>query len=343
MKDKIKINKKYFKNTKDKRGITLIALIITVIILLILAGTVISISIYGGGIFGKTAESREMWNAAVETEENSLKDSLYLLDIAANPDLAKSKLLVKVNADGTIDSPYYVNYPSAKGTIKCRVLYNDSTYGLQLVSVEPVKSVTIGPNDPNENVTGEMGTLERAQSSYNRAVTTLNENAEEYIETENGIILAKDARCIGSNPLDKNYPENLTDEARSEKMYVAGDEMPDMEPYNGLYFDTDENYYPDNLRLSRIGAKKFKDQTYGRFCHLASHKVYIYELNCTFRIPQTECTGPTSTWTMWEVKNDGTTGYRDYVSGLRPVFVLADGVKIVGGKGTEEVPYELGL
>ena len=326
-----------------ENGVTLIVLIITVIILLILAGTAISIAINGGDIFGKAAETRETWNEAVETEDNSLKDSLYALDMAADPDLAKSKLIVKVNKNGTVESPYYVNYPSAKGTIKCRVLYNDSTYGLQLVSVEPVKSVTLGPNDPNENVTGEMGTFERAQSSYNRAVTTLNENAEEYIETESGITLAKDARCIGSNPLDKNYPENLTGEERAEKMYVAGDEMPYMEPYNGLYFDTDGNYTADHFRLAKIGAKKFKDQTYGRFCHLASHKVYVYELNCTFRIPQTECTGPTSTWTMWGIKDDGTTDYRDYVSGLRPVFILADGVKIVGGEGTEEVPYELGL
>ena len=313
------------------------------IILLILAGAAISIGINGENIFEKTAETRETWNEAVETEDNNLKDLLYTLDIVADPDLAKSKLTVEVKTDGKVESPYYVNYPSSKGTIKCRVLYNDSTYGLQIVSVEPVKSVTIGPNDPNENVTGEMGTLERAQSSYNRAVTTLNENAEEYIETENGITLAKDARCIGSNPLDKNYPENLTGEAKAEKMYVAGSEMPYMEPYNGLYFDTDGNYTMDHVRLARIDAKKFTDQTYGRFCHFASHKVYIYDLNCTFRIPQTECTGPTSSWTMWEIKNDGTTECRDYVSGLRPVFILADGVRIVDGEGTEEVLYELGL
>ena len=60
------------KNTfKEKNGITLIALIITVIILLILAGTAISISINGGDIFGKTNQARENWNIAV-AEENTI-------------------------------------------------------------------------------------------------------------------------------------------------------------------------------------------------------------------------------------------------------------------------------
>ena len=65
---------------KNKKGITLVALVITVIILLILAGTAISISINGGSIFEKTATSREEWNAAVENEESSLSDVLTILE-----------------------------------------------------------------------------------------------------------------------------------------------------------------------------------------------------------------------------------------------------------------------
>ena len=55
----------------------------------------------------------------------------------------------------SVESPYYVNYPSAKGTIKCRVLYNDDTYGLQIISVNPVTRVTLGKDDSNTNLSGE--------------------------------------------------------------------------------------------------------------------------------------------------------------------------------------------
>ena len=63
-----------------KSGITLIALIITVIILLILAGTAISIAVNGGDIFGKTNQAREGWNSAVAEEERQLKDVLQILN-----------------------------------------------------------------------------------------------------------------------------------------------------------------------------------------------------------------------------------------------------------------------
>ena len=57
---------------RDERGITLIALIITVIVLLILAGTAISIAINGGDIFSKASTARDQWNASVADEENKI-------------------------------------------------------------------------------------------------------------------------------------------------------------------------------------------------------------------------------------------------------------------------------
>ena len=65
---------------KRDTGITLIALIITVIVLLILAGTAISISINSGNIFSKTQSARELWNTAVENENTQLSEVLQYLD-----------------------------------------------------------------------------------------------------------------------------------------------------------------------------------------------------------------------------------------------------------------------
>ena len=65
---------------KTQKGITLIALIITVIVLLILAGTAISIAINGGDIFGKAQTAREEWNAAVAKEETELQNAIDLFN-----------------------------------------------------------------------------------------------------------------------------------------------------------------------------------------------------------------------------------------------------------------------
>ena len=254
---------------RNEKGITLIALIITVIILLILAGTAISIAINGGDVFSKSSDAREQWNNAVELEDSSLKDSLYVLDMAANPDLAKAKLTVKVNEDDTVDSPYYVNYPSAKGTIKCRVLYNDSTYGLQLVSVDPVEKLSLTSTD-----------IETAQNLYNNIITTLNEKAEEYMETEDGNVLAIDARCVGSDPLNKNHPENLTGNERAEKMFIADETYDYMTEYNGKFFDSDNYHAKDISRLRKINALKYNDTTNGIFYFLGVH--YIRMVNSEY-------------------------------------------------------------
>lgn len=65
---------------KKENGITLIALIITVIILLILAGTAISIAINGGDIFGKASQARAEWNEAVAEEESELNKYIRMVN-----------------------------------------------------------------------------------------------------------------------------------------------------------------------------------------------------------------------------------------------------------------------
>ena len=322
------------KNSKNK-GITLIALVISIIVLLILAGISISMLSGNNSILKKAGETKESTEVGQEKENitlvyNSLmidkkaensstiseadfdkaikkydsgasatserdkyivtfsnghKYSLYssgkIREYSTTP-YAVDELTVKVSGD-SVESPYYVNYPSAKGTIKCRVLYNDSTYGLQIISVNPVTKVTLGKNDSSENVEGEMGSVERAQNSYMRAITTLNEKAEEYIKTTDESILATDARCVGSDPSNKNYPDNLTGDERTAEMFIADSSYTYMNDYNQKYFDTSKQFNADNVRLSKIGASGYNDTTNGekywllrRFVSPTPSRVYFY-------------------------------------------------------------------
>ncbi|MBR6033960.1 MAG: hypothetical protein IKP28_04415 [Clostridia bacterium] len=61
-----------------KKGITLIALVITVIILLILAAVIISLGLDSEGLFAKTNSAVTGWNRKVEMEESSLHNWLAL-------------------------------------------------------------------------------------------------------------------------------------------------------------------------------------------------------------------------------------------------------------------------
>ena len=65
---------------KRDNGITLIALIITVIVLLILAGTAVSIAVNSGDIFSKASTAREEWNYAVAKEEGELTNLINILN-----------------------------------------------------------------------------------------------------------------------------------------------------------------------------------------------------------------------------------------------------------------------
>lgn len=60
--------------TKENRGITLIALVLTIIVLLILASISVSMLIGENGIITKTKEAKEKTEAVQDSEEKKLKD-----------------------------------------------------------------------------------------------------------------------------------------------------------------------------------------------------------------------------------------------------------------------------
>ena len=68
---------------KKERGITLVALVVTIIVLLILAGVAISLTISDNGIFTRARRAADTWVNAEQNETktmdefNTAFDSLY--------------------------------------------------------------------------------------------------------------------------------------------------------------------------------------------------------------------------------------------------------------------------
>ena len=65
---------------EENKGITLIALVITIIVLLILAGAAVSILLDREGLFEKANEAKSSWNSKVEEENSTVSDYMSYLD-----------------------------------------------------------------------------------------------------------------------------------------------------------------------------------------------------------------------------------------------------------------------
>ena len=68
------------KNSLKEKGITLIALVITIIILLILAGVTIGFAVNGTGLFEKAKLATDEYNNRVDKENYELQNSIDVID-----------------------------------------------------------------------------------------------------------------------------------------------------------------------------------------------------------------------------------------------------------------------
>ena len=81
---------------KGQKGITLVALIITIIVMLILVGVSITVAI-NGGLFDRAREGRDLTNEAA-TEERNLADGTITIQQGGN------NIVTSINnvVDGTV-------------------------------------------------------------------------------------------------------------------------------------------------------------------------------------------------------------------------------------------------
>ena len=219
--------------------------------------------------------------------------------------LAVDTLKISLNGSTDEEKSSYVNYQynNNQSSILCRVLYNDNDYGLQIIAVNPVRSVSLGKNDNTVSGSG----ITKVVNSYNRAILTLNEYAQTYMDTINGSGIAIDARSVGSMPDNKN----------SELSNI------------GAASFTDTTYGDHYWLASRNNSSGSGSIYFG-----------IYTVN-TLGTQSTK-----GNYTLFdayqgdgiELSNNGTGTF-----GLRPVFTINPNAKVIDGNGTIASPYVLSL
>lgn len=72
---------------KNQKGITLVSLVITVIVLLILAGVAITLATNSEGIFGKANKAKQDWDTAItnETQGHNVINNILTNYTTLNP------------------------------------------------------------------------------------------------------------------------------------------------------------------------------------------------------------------------------------------------------------------
>ena len=127
---------------------------------------------------------------------------IYSGTIAVGKIVAEDVLKTNSTATEDKDKSPYVKYNG----LDCRVLYNDETHGIQIITAESVEDVNMGTNDdmvtPDDfEYTGTVvldDNFKKAVASYNNAVDNLNNKAKTYMDKKG---IATDARCLGSIPM----------------------------------------------------------------------------------------------------------------------------------------------
>lgn len=205
----------------------------------------------------------------------------------------------------------YINYLDGTGvTRECRVLYDfNSQYGIQIVTTEPVDSLTIG----------DKSSEDLAKQSYNNAIKNLNDKANEYKNTDFSTM----ARSLGSNPESPNkegsYYSNIISVPVKSKSYK----------------NSDNNYETDSKQIKKINLSIQEEYWLAsRYTNYESNSYLKSASSISFYLRTSEDKELISRMSF-----DGWTVPFEKTDGIVPVFNIKDNIKIKNGDGTKNNPY----
>lgn len=242
--------------------------------------------------------------------------------------VAKKVLKTDSTATEAKDKSPYVLY----NNILCRVLYNDDTHGIQIISADNVENVTLGNGDTlvgnaDFEYDGSVtinDNFKLAATSYNKAVTTLNNKAKTYKNST-----ALDARCLGSDPVPTNgvFAEDVAGYWSRSYEYLK------KYGWNDKFKTSDTKYKEDVAKLNSLGLNISTDSW------LASRDVSSYSSYTCFDVRSVSSSGDKNDEYLCYVDPDGSVSSYSPSNAFRPVFLLPSGVIISGGDGSSGNPY----
>ena len=126
---------KIFKKENKQSGITLVALVVTIVVLLILAGISIRLVLDNNGIINKAGEGKEKYGQAKENEQTDLDNALDWIDEMTGANIVEPENVddweYKTEDDGTLTITGYkgtateVVIPNSINGVRVKSIYNN--------------------------------------------------------------------------------------------------------------------------------------------------------------------------------------------------------------------------
>ncbi len=215
----LKINKTYVRKSEilSKEGITLVALIITIIILLILAGVILNLTLGDNGIFRVSKEATQSYKLSeIEEELNFKIEDIHVKKIEQNLDIKREDLMELIDIGATIEKtevPSEVEY-------KDYLFEIDEDYNITMIKklegAKPKVTVTIltEGNDVEVEIqvvaTTEEGEIQSIEAINGARLKTENSNTNKiFIVDENNEYFFKITGTNGRNTIVKTSIDNV--------------------------------------------------------------------------------------------------------------------------------------
>ena len=172
---------------KNTNGITLIALIITIIVMLILAGVTITVAL-NGGLF-KTAQSAAT-NTIIEAEREQLLSAVATAYDTETGTISKAKLEANLGADWNVEgdtAPYTVT--SSKGNVytvteKGEIDYKGKSSGKDPSTLSDLEKYILGAEGKGRILIDEDGIIDSSNFSFIDDPLTVDVNEAETLGVE---------------------------------------------------------------------------------------------------------------------------------------------------------------
>ncbi len=172
-------------NIKESRAITLISLVITIILLIILAGIAINLSIGENGLFNIAKQAKKQYINKEEYEQEQIVNLVNSIDKISNSSDNKNNIK-KGKLSEIIDVTDYgktINY-SANGVNDWKVFYNDGT-NVYIITTDYLENSLI-PNNIRIGTGGNYGVYFKNVNNKQAAEILTNKNNWEVFSTGKG-------------------------------------------------------------------------------------------------------------------------------------------------------------
>ena len=323
---------------KKEKGVTLIALVVTIIVLIILAGISITTLTGDKGLID------EATNTSSEAQRESIIEKIQAdllkekTKTGNTPTKDELKAIIEENGynEGTLgdnnfvtkDGGYTIDYDEIIGwennltveelkvgdkvnyidkqgnIIKCIVLYDteyNETNGTNY-GIQIIASDVVCDVTLGYNDPTTIGNtnFEKAKYSYDNVISTLNKKALEYLNAE----YVREARCVGTAPNNKN----------------------------------DEKYDIDYNQMNKVGSGI---ANIGKTYWMGSHDTDGAAGTTYYRVYFINSSGGLEYNSLYSVNSlAGSNVGNTYTNGFRPVFTLNSDINIINGDGVN-TPYTL--